>query len=127
MLVGLPKWRADGVPILSTFSIRPKGYGQRYLPCLLPTLFSLMNFPIVQTWHEYHLERGKRNLLNVILGGGLITVRPNYRETMSNWYRWLIRRKHFGFIPSASAIPRIQLSEEKGSPYDRISPFRRPV
>jgi len=88
-----------------------QGYGESYLPSLLPALFSLVNFPIVQTWHEYHLERGKRNLLNVILGGGLITVRPNYRETMSNWYRWLIRRKRFGFIPSASAIPRVQLNE----------------
>ena len=84
-----------------------------------------MNFPIVQTWHEYHFgTRASVNLLNVILGGSIITVRPNYRETMSNWYRWLIRRKHFGFILSASAIPRIQLrAKEKGSPYDRISPF----
>jgi glycosyltransferase involved in cell wall biosynthesis len=70
-----------------------------------------MNVPIVQTWHEYHMERIRRNLLNAISGGGLITVRPNYRETMPNWYRWLIRRKRFDFIPSASAIPRIQLSE----------------
>jgi glycosyltransferase involved in cell wall biosynthesis len=88
-----------------------QGYEQSYLPWLLPTLFSLMNVPIVQTWHEFHMERIRRNLLNAISGGGLITVRPNYRETMPNWYRWLIRRKRFDFIPSASAIPRIQLSE----------------
>ena len=88
-----------------------QGYGQSYLPWLLPTLFSLMNVPIVQTWHEFHMERARRNLLNAVLGGGLIAVRPNYRETMPNWYRWLIRRKRFDFIPSASAIPRIELSE----------------
>jgi glycosyltransferase involved in cell wall biosynthesis len=100
-------WRPDIVHI----QYPTQGYGHSYLPWLLPTLFSLANIPIVQTWHEYHMERGRRNLLNAILGGGLIAVRPNYRETMSNWYRWIIRRKRFGFIPSASAIPRIQLSQ----------------
>jgi glycosyltransferase involved in cell wall biosynthesis len=103
------RWRPDLVHI----QYPTQGYGQSYLPWLLPTLFSLMNVPIVQTWHEYHMERLRRNLLNAILGGGLITVRPNYRETMPNWYRWLIRRKRFDFIASASAIPRIRLGEEE--------------
>ncbi|MGA9390861.1 MAG: glycosyltransferase, partial [Candidatus Sulfotelmatobacter sp.] len=55
-----------------------QGYGSRYLPWLLPTLFRVMRMPIVQTWHEYHMETVKRNFLNAVLSGGLIAVRPNY-------------------------------------------------
>src|ERR1700730_15084523 len=28
-----------------------QGYGRRYLPWLLPSLFRLVNLPVVQTWH----------------------------------------------------------------------------
>jgi glycosyltransferase involved in cell wall biosynthesis len=101
------RWRPDLVHI----QYPTQGYGCRYLPWLLPAFFSVANVPIVQTWHEYHMERVRRNLLNALLGGGLIAVRPDYKATMPNWYRWLIRRKHFGFIPNASAIPQIRLSD----------------
>lgn len=103
------RWRPDLVHI----QYPTQGYGRRYLPWLLPTLFSVVNVPVVQTWHEYHFERVRRNLLNAALSGGLIVVRPNYKEMMPGWYRWLIRRKHFEFIPNASAIPRSSLSDEE--------------
>jgi glycosyltransferase involved in cell wall biosynthesis len=103
------RWRPDLVHV----QYPTQGYGYRYLPWLLPALFNIVNIPVVQTWHEYHMERDRRNLLNAALGGGLITVRPNYKATMPNWYRWLIRRKHFGFIPNASAIPRVRLSRRE--------------
>ena len=90
-----------------------QGYGYRYLPWLLPTLFSLLDIPVVQTWHEYHMERDKRNLLNAALSGGLIAVRPNYKATMPRWYRWLTRRKLFRFIPNASAIPVVRLTDSE--------------
>jgi glycosyltransferase involved in cell wall biosynthesis len=100
------QWRPDLVHV----QYPTQGYGYRYLPWLLPALFSLVNVPVVQTWHEYHMERCKRNLLNAVLSGGLIAVRPNYKDTMPKWFRWLTRRKHFAFIPNASAIPRMPLS-----------------
>jgi glycosyltransferase involved in cell wall biosynthesis len=100
------KWQPD----LIHLQYPTQGYGPSYLPSLLPTLFGLMNVPTVQTWHEYHLGRPTLKILNAILGGDLITVRPNYRETMPNWYRWLIRRKRLDLIPSASPIPQIRLS-----------------
>jgi glycosyltransferase involved in cell wall biosynthesis len=103
------RWRPDVVHI----QYPTQGYGRRYLPWLLPTVFSMVNVPIVQTWHEYHMERNRRNFLNAALSGGLIAVRPDYKATMPSWYRWLIRRKKFGFIPNASAIQRIQLSGEE--------------
>lgn len=104
-------WRPDLVHV----QYPTQGYGHRYLPWLLPALFSVANVPVIQTWHEYHMERCRRNLLNAALGGGLIAVRPNYKTVMPRWFRWLTRRKQFEFIPSASAIPRMLLSERERS------------
>ncbi len=105
------RWNPDVVHI----QYPTQGYGQRYLPWLLPMLFRLIHLPVVQTWHEYHFEKVKRNILNAVLGGGLIAVRPDYKARMPEWYRWLIRRKRFEFIPNASAIPRVLLSEAERS------------
>jgi glycosyltransferase involved in cell wall biosynthesis len=105
-------WRPDIMHI----QYPTQGYGDGYLPWLLPTLFRMAKVPVVQTWHEYHPERmGRRNILNAALGGGLITVRPDYKSMMSASYRWLIRRKQFRFIPGASAISRIQLCDAERS------------
>jgi glycosyltransferase involved in cell wall biosynthesis len=101
------RWRPDVIHI----QYPTQGYGRTYLPWLLPTLFRMANVPIVQTWHEYHMETMRRNLLNAAMSGGLVVVRPDYKARMPKWYRWLIRRKHFGFIPNASAIPQIRLSD----------------
>lgn len=92
-----------------------QGYGRRILPWLLPTLFRCLDVPVVQTWHEFHLEKVRRNILNAVLAGGLITVRPNYQASMPSWYRWLNRRKLFEFIPNASAIPKLRLTEVEKS------------
>lgn len=106
-------WRPDVVHI----QYPTQGYGPRYLPWLLPTFFrAILKIPVVQTWHEYHPEgMGRRNLLNALLGGGLVAVRPDYKTMMSASYRWMIRRKQFRFIPGASAIPRVHLSDAERS------------
>jgi glycosyltransferase involved in cell wall biosynthesis len=117
--IAVRHWRPDIVHI----QYPTQGYGRRYLPWLLPIVIRLLNVPIVETWHEYHLERVRRNILNAALGGGLIAVRPNYKAMMPGWYRWLIRRKHFQFIPNASAIPRVRLSErERFATQSRFAP-----
>ena len=103
------RWHPDVIHI----QYPTQGYGRTYLPWLLPALFRMANVPVVQTWHEYHMETVRRNLLNAVLGGGLVVVRPDYKAKMPNWYRWLIRRKTFGFIPNASAIPPIRLSDKE--------------
>ncbi len=100
-------WRPDLVHI----QYPTQGYGTSYLPWLLPTLFRILRVPIVQTWHEYHMEKVRRNLLNAVLGGGLIAVRPDFKGMMPRWYRWLVHRKRFAFIPSASAIPLVRLTD----------------
>jgi glycosyltransferase involved in cell wall biosynthesis len=106
------RWHPDVVHI----QYPTQGYGRKLLPWLLPSFFRMANVPVVQTWHEYHPERmGRRNILNAVLGGGLVAVRPHYKGMMSATYRWLIRRKQFRFIPGASAIPRVQLSDGERS------------
>jgi glycosyltransferase involved in cell wall biosynthesis len=105
------RWRPDVIHI----QYPTQGYGRRFLPWLLPALFRLLNVPVVQTWHEYHLKGSKRNILNAVLAGGLVVVRPNYKNMMPAWYRWLIRRKHIHLIPNASAIPRLRLTDAEKS------------
>jgi glycosyltransferase involved in cell wall biosynthesis len=100
------RWHPDLVHV----QLPAQGYGRRYLPWLLPSLFSMVNVPVVQTWHE---PPYKRNLITSVFRGGVITVRPNYKATMPNLFRWLIRKKRFEFIPSASAIPRMRLTEKE--------------
>lgn len=105
--IAASRWRPDIMHI----QYPTQGYGHRLLPWLIPTLFRLLNVPICQTWHEYHMEGCRRNILNAALAGGLVAVRPDYKAMMPAWYRWLIRRKRFQFIPNASAIPGHRLSE----------------
>lgn len=100
-------WRPDLIHV----QYPTQGYGREYLPWLLPTIFRMANVPVVQTWHECHMETVRRNLLNAMLGGGLIVVRPGYKATMPDWYRWLTRRKRLELIPNASSIPQIRLNE----------------
>ena len=109
-IIRIAKVARNWKPDLIHVQYPTQGYRDKYLPWLLPALFRIGNVPIVQTWHEYHMERIRRNLLNAILGGGLIVVRPDYKARMPNWYRWLVRRKRFGFIPNASSIPQTRLS-----------------
>ncbi len=107
LLRTIRRWNPDIIHI----QYPTQGYGRRYLPWLLPIFLGLLKLPIVQTWHEYHLEKAIRNIFNTVMAGGLIAVRPQYKETMSSWYRWLIRRKRFEFIPNASAIPKRTMSD----------------
>lgn len=102
------RWNPDIIHI----QYPTQGYGQRRLPWLLPTFFRLVNIPVVQTWHE-HFDKVKTNILNAASGGCLIAVRPEYQAKMPAWYRWLTRRKRFEFIPNASAIPRVSLSDSE--------------
>lgn len=104
------RWKPDLIHI----QYPTQGYGQRYLPWLLPILFRIGLVPVVQTWHGYDSRRMTPRLLpNSVLSGGLVVVRPEYLDMMDPFYRWLNRRKHIRFIPNASTIPTAQLSEEQ--------------
>ncbi|MGA2018994.1 MAG: glycosyltransferase [Candidatus Sulfotelmatobacter sp.] len=106
------RWKPDIMHI----QYPTQGYGRRYLPWLLPSLFRMAGVPVVQTWHGYDSRRMSRRFIpNSVLAGGLIVVRPEYIDRMAPLYRWLNRRKHLKFIPNASTIPPTQLTEEERS------------
>jgi glycosyltransferase involved in cell wall biosynthesis len=86
-------------------------YGE--IQWVLPMLARIASGPVVQTWHEYYSSRNWLSVLNAALPGGLVVVRPNYREMMPGWYRWLISHKEFRFIPNASSIPAVRLTEDE--------------
>jgi glycosyltransferase involved in cell wall biosynthesis len=100
------RWKPDVIHI----QYPTQGYGARRLPWLLPVLLWPLGIPIVQTWHE-HFPMGRRSLILALMPGSLIVVRSNYKEVMAPFYRLLIRRKLFKFIPNASVVPRVDLTE----------------
>jgi glycosyltransferase involved in cell wall biosynthesis len=114
----------DLQPILNTirrwapdvlhFQYPTQGYGDRRLPWLLPLVLSVLRIPIVQTWHE-HLPMGSllRSLALALAPGRLVVVRPNYETAIPTWARLLIRPKRPRFIPNASSVPRVELSDSE--------------
>jgi glycosyltransferase involved in cell wall biosynthesis len=101
-------WKPDIVHI----QFPSQSYGNSLFPQLLPPLLLFFGAKIVQTWHEYYTKEAVHwnMILKAIIPGGLVVVRPNYKEHMPRLYRWFIRNKNFRFIPNASAIPHVRLS-----------------
>ena len=91
-----------------------QGYGSGWLPWILPLFLRLMKIQQVHTWHEF-LPMGchRHSALIALCCEGVIVVRPHYKESMSSFYRWLVRDKPFEFIPNASALPVASLTDEE--------------
>jgi glycosyltransferase involved in cell wall biosynthesis len=91
-----------------------QGYGKGLLPCLLPMISWLMGKKIVQTWHEgFGLRDLVELLLKSIIPSGLVFVRPRYNEYLHPLFRWALWGKKAVFIPNASSIPRVDLSDNE--------------
>ena len=99
------KWRPDIV------HVQYPSHSYRKIQWILPTIAWLANGPVVQTWHEYYSPRNWPSVLNAALPGGLIAVRPHYLEKMPGWYRRLNRQKEFRYIPNASSLPAVSLTD----------------
>ncbi len=91
-----------------------QGYGDRWLPWLLPLVLSVLRIPVVQTWHE-HLPMGSllRSVALALAPGRLVVVRPHYEAAIPAWARVLIRPKRPRLIPNASSIPRVELTDSE--------------
>lgn len=120
------RWRPDIVHI----QFPTQGYRGGWLPWLLPGLLFLFNVKVVQTWHEYYTKLMSPwmgfIILKALIPGGLVVVRQDYKAHMPRFYRWLIRRKQFRFIPNASALPRLLLtSRERLAVHERFAPAEK--
>jgi len=88
------------------------GYGNGWLPCLLPIISFLMGKKVVQTWHEGFARRDLVEcILKSIIPTRLVFVRPQYKEYLHYLLRWVLWGKKWEFIPNASSIPNIKLSD----------------
>jgi glycosyltransferase involved in cell wall biosynthesis len=101
------EWRPDVVH----YQYPTQGYA-RWGPSvgLLPALAWWRGHRPVFTWHEPVRIR-PHSLLNIMLPGGLVLVRPNYRELMGFWFRGLHRIKYITYVTNGSTFPKSSQSE----------------
>jgi glycosyltransferase involved in cell wall biosynthesis len=105
-------WRVS--PDIVHIQYPTQGYKDELLPWLLPIIAFLMGKKVVQTWHEVYVNRlDIRLLLKAIVPGGLVVVRPQYREKLHPKLQKILQGKKFAFIRNASAIPKRVLSERE--------------
>jgi glycosyltransferase involved in cell wall biosynthesis len=110
ILTTIRQWAPD----VLHFQYPTQGYADRGLPWVLPLVLSVLRIPVVQTWHE-HLPMGSRlrSLALALAPGRLVVVRPNYEAALPPWARFLTRLKRPRFIPNASSIPQVELSDSE--------------
>ena len=112
VLTAFRRWTPDIVHV----QYPTQGYGRRWLPNMLPLIAFLMGKKVVQTWHEGIGWRNvPRYLLQAIIPGGLVAVRPQYRERLPLLLRWGLWNKTFACIKNASAIPLAELDDQQKS------------
>jgi glycosyltransferase involved in cell wall biosynthesis len=90
-----------------------QGYGDGFLPWLLPMVCFLLGKRVVQTWHEAYGRRVAPKLfLQAVIPGGLVLVRSNYRDDLPKVLHWAFWNKRVTFIRNASPFPKLELSNE---------------
>jgi glycosyltransferase involved in cell wall biosynthesis len=88
-----------------------QGYGNGFLPWVLPIILFFMKKKVVQTWHELYPKRDVfKLLLKSIAPSNLVFVNSQYEKNLHPYLKWALWRKKVIFIPNASAIPRLYFS-----------------
>jgi len=110
IVAALRSWRPDVVHV----QYPTQGYEGRRLPWFVPAIFRLLGWHVIQTWHEHMPMRSWRCSVPLILTAqGIIVVRPDYRQRLARWVKWLIGSTPFEVIPNASVIPTVSLTENQ--------------
>lgn len=90
-----------------------QGYGNGFLPWIVPLLAFMMRKKVVQTWHEGYGRRSAPKLfLKAIVPGGLVVVRPQYKYSLPVCLRWALWNKQYAFIRNASSFPKVGWDEK---------------
>lgn len=87
-----------------------QGYSGRGI-FLLPLILRALGFPCVHTWHEPVL--GRQGLLLALGLDHLVFVKRDLEQHLSAVIRWLLRNKDAVWIPAASMLPAVQLSQSE--------------
>jgi len=104
------EWKPDIIHL----QLPTLGYGAGDLPWRLSYLAHALPVPLVQTWHELpaaRIDRRKAEWAMALSRGDVIVVRPAFREQLPRWFRWASAHKKYEYVPNASTIPRVQLSD----------------
>jgi len=101
------RWRPDLVHV----QYPTQAFAGRHFPWFLGLLARAMRLRLVQTWHEYVDGVFPAYLPPALAGGGIVAVRPRFRERLWKVVKWLTRRAEFRFIPGGSAIPLAVLAD----------------
>lgn len=96
-------------PDVVHFQFPTRGYNGR-AALLLPLLVRCAGVPCVQTWHEPP-GSSKSAWLLAIGASQLIVVKKDLRSHLAPIVRWILRRKRVAWIPAASLLPTLNLSE----------------
>ena len=86
------------------------GY-QASLMTALPFILKFKNIPIVQTWHEHVNECTMVGWKNLLACNALIYVRYDFISKLSTLMKFLIKKVPNCYIPNATVIPPVRLSE----------------
>lgn len=86
-----------------------QGYANRRMPLFLPLLVHLCGKKCVQTWHEARIRRF--DFLLALSLDALISVRKGLINSVPRLTRNLLARTPFFWIPGASLLPTVKLTE----------------
>jgi glycosyltransferase involved in cell wall biosynthesis len=103
------RWRPDVVHL----QYPTQAFAGRHFPWFLGVLARALRFRLVQTWHEYVGGVMPAYIPPALAGGGVVAVRPRFRETLWPVVKWLTRSSEFRFIPGASAIPLADVLDDE--------------
>jgi glycosyltransferase involved in cell wall biosynthesis len=104
------RWSPDIVHI----QFPTQGYGNGWLPWVMPAVSVLMKKKVVQTWHEGFSRRSAPGLFLIsIFRSALIVVRSHYEDLLHPMLRWALWWGKPYFIPNASTIPEIELGNQQ--------------
>ncbi|MEK7285741.1 MAG: glycosyltransferase family 4 protein [Nitrospirota bacterium] len=121
----IPKWRLSEIgkvikvirewtPDIVHIQYPTQGYQRGLLSWFIPLLAFCMGKTVVQTWHEFYRKKHIPQLfLKTIVPGGIIFVRPQYRENLSSFLQWSLWGKKTVQIENASTIPNVVLNQEE--------------
>ena len=105
----LRRWRPDIVHV----QYPTQGYGDGRLPSFLPLLARLAGARVVRTWHEIPSGAEKTFLLQAAVPGDYVVTRQAFGEGMPSLARRLLARSRRTYVPIASNIPVVALSDEE--------------
>lgn len=101
----------DWAPDVVHIQYPTQGYRGGRLPRWLPLMARLKHRAVVQTWHElYQTRKFYIRFMQFIVAGGLVVVRPNYKELLPAPLHWTFWNKEYAFIRNGSPFPRVALS-----------------